>query len=92
MFTRPLPTFHIVLGANNHRIISYLFLALELREDIETVIQPGMVLSMEPHLTIPDGQPGAGGYREHDIMVVTEEGAASITGFPYGPEHNIIHK
>ncbi|XP_030851359.1 uncharacterized protein LOC582474 [Strongylocentrotus purpuratus] len=66
--------------------------ALELREDIETVIQPGMVLSMEPHLTIPDGQPGAGGYREHDIMVVTEEGAASITGFPYGPEHNIIHQ
>ncbi|XP_041462539.1 creatinase-like [Lytechinus variegatus] len=66
--------------------------ALELREDIETVLQPGMVLSMEPHLTIPDGQPGTGGYREHDIMVVTEEGASSITKFPYGPEYNIIHK
>ena len=57
---------------------------LELREDIDTVIQvsiyniyiististlpiyylqPGMVISMEPMITIPDGQPGAGGYR-----------------------------
>jgi len=36
---------------------------LELREDIDTVIQPGMVVSMEPMITIPDGQPGAGGYR-----------------------------
>ena len=29
-------------------------------------------------------------YREHDILVVTGEGAENITGFPYGPEHNII--
>ena len=32
----------------------------------------------------------AGGYREHDILVVTEKGAENITHFPYGPEHNII--
>ncbi|XDZ65227.1 aminopeptidase P family protein [Alphaproteobacteria bacterium LSUCC0684] len=63
---------------------------LELREDIDTVLEPGMVVSMEPMITIPEGMPGAGGYREHDILVVTEAGARNITGFPYGPEHNII--
>jgi len=63
---------------------------LELREDIETVIEPNMVVSMEPMITVPEGQPGAGGYREHDILVVNEHGADNITGFPYGPEHNII--
>jgi creatinase len=63
---------------------------LELREDIETVLEPGMVVSMEPMLWIPEGQPGAGGYREHDILIVNEEGAENITGFPYGPETNII--
>ncbi len=63
---------------------------LELREDIHTVLEPGMVVSMEPMLWIPEGQPGAGGYREHDILIVGEERAENITGFPYGPEHNII--
>ena len=63
---------------------------LELREDIDTVLEPGMVVSMEPMLTIPPGRPGAGGYREHDILVVTEEGADNITGFPYGPEQNVV--
>ena len=63
---------------------------LELREDVDTVLEPGMVLSMEPMITIPEGQPGAGGYREHDILVVTEDGADNITGFPYGPENNIV--
>jgi creatinase len=63
---------------------------LELREDIETVLEPGMVVSIEPMIMLPEGHPGAGGYREHDILVVTEEGAENITHFPYGPEHNII--
>ena len=63
---------------------------LEIREDIETVLQPGMVISIEPMLTLPHDMPGAGGYREHDILVVTEDGATNITGFPYGPEHNIV--
>ena len=63
---------------------------LELREDIDTVLEPGMVISMEPMLTIPEGQPGAGGYREHDILIITENGCENITGFPYGPEHNVI--
>lgn len=63
---------------------------LELREDIDTVLEPGMVVSMEPMITVLDGQPGAGGYREHDILVVGEDGAENITQFPFGPEHNII--
>ncbi|ARS54445.1 creatininase [Kushneria konosiri] len=63
---------------------------LELREDVETVLEPNMVVSMEPMIMIPEGQPGAGGYREHDILVLNENGADNITGFPYGPEHNII--
>lgn len=63
---------------------------LELREDVDTVIEPNMVVSIEPMLTVPEGQAGAGGYREHDILVVTDTGADNITGFPYGPTHNII--
>ena len=63
---------------------------LELREDIDTVLAPGMVISMEPMLTIPDGQPGAGGYREHDILFITEDGNEDITKYPYGPEFNVV--
>ena len=65
---------------------------LELREDIETVLEPGMVVSMEPMLMLAEGQDGAGGYREHDILVLTEDGANNITKFPFGPEHNIVRK
>ncbi len=63
---------------------------LELREDIDTVLEPGMVVSMEPMLFLPEGTAGAGGYREHDILVVGETDAENITGFPYGPDHNIV--
>lgn len=63
---------------------------LELREDIDTVLEPGMVISMEPMLTIPEGQPGAGGYREHDILIITDKGNENITGYPYGPEFNVV--
>ena len=63
---------------------------VELREDVETELQPGMVVSMEPMIMLPEGEPGAGGYREHDILIVGETGAENITGFPFGPEHNII--
>jgi len=63
---------------------------LEFREDVETVLKPGMVVSMEPMIFIPEGEPGAGGYREHDILVLNKNGAENITKFPLGPEHNII--
>ncbi|MDE0793717.1 MAG: M24 family metallopeptidase [SAR324 cluster bacterium] len=64
---------------------------LELREDIETVLEPNMVVSIEPMVMLPETLPGAGGYREHDILVVKEDGAENITKFPFGPEHNIIN-
>ena len=63
---------------------------LEFREDIETVLEPNMVVSMEPMIFIPEGEPGAGGYREHDILVINKNGAENITKFPFGPEHNVI--
>jgi len=63
---------------------------LELREDIDTILEPNMVISMEPMIMIPQGKPGAGGYREHDILVINENGAENITKFPFGPEHNIV--
>ncbi|NIZ60260.1 creatininase [Sedimentitalea sp. CY04] len=63
---------------------------LELREDIDTVLEPGMVISMEPMLTIADGQPGAGGYREHDILVIHEDDNENVTKYPYGPEFNVV--
>ena len=66
--------------------------ALELREDCETVLEPGMVVSMEPMITIPDGMPGAGGYREHDILVIEADGNRNLTGFPYGPDHLIVSR
>ncbi len=63
---------------------------LELREDIDTVLEEGMVISMEPMLTIPEGMGGAGGYREHDILIITKDGAEDITGYPYGPAENVV--
>ena len=63
---------------------------LELREDIDKVLEPNMVVSMEPMIMIPEGKPGAGGYREHDILVIKENGTENITKFPFGPEHNIV--
>ncbi len=63
---------------------------LELREDIDTVLEKNMVISMEPMIMIPEGKPGAGGYREHDILVISEKSAENISKFPIGPEKNII--
>ena len=63
---------------------------LELREDIDKVLEPNMIVSMEPMIMIPEGKPGAGGYREHDILVIKENEAENITKFPFGPEHNIV--
>ena len=65
-------------------------MGLELREDIDTILQPNMVISMEPMIMIPEGKPGSGGYREHDMLIVNDNGAENITKFPIGPENNII--
>ena len=63
---------------------------LELREDIDTVLEENMVISMEPMIMIPEGIPGAGGYREHDILIIGKNGTENITKFPFGPEYNIV--
>ena len=63
---------------------------LELREDIDTVLEENMVISMEPMIMIPEGKPGAGGYREHDILVIKNDSVENITKFPFGPGHNVI--
>ena len=63
---------------------------LELREDTATVLEPNMVISMEPMIMIPKSKPGSGGYREHDILIVNDKGAENITKFPFGPSNNII--
>ncbi len=63
---------------------------LELREDVDTILQPNMVISMEPMIMIPEGKPGSGGYREHDMLIVNDNGTENITKFPIGPENNII--
>jgi creatinase len=63
---------------------------LELREDIDTTLEENMVISMEPMILIPEGELGAGGYREHDILIIGKNGAENITNFPFGPEYNII--
>ncbi len=46
----------------------------------------------EHMIMLLEGEPGAGGYREHDILIVTETGAENITGFPFGPEHNVVRR
>ena len=63
---------------------------LELREDIDTVLEENMVISMEPMIMIPEDKPGSGGYREHDILVIKDSGVENISKFPFGPEKNII--
>ena len=49
-----------------------------------------MVVSIEPMIMLPESQASPGGYREYDILIVTEDGAENITRFPFGPETNIV--
>lgn len=62
----------------------------ELREDCDADLQSGMVVSVEPMVMLPEGMPGAGGYREHDVLIVTDTGAEVLTGFRRGPEENLL--
>ena len=64
--------------------------SVELREDVTTELKPGMVVSMEPMIMLPEGEAGAGGYREHDILIITEDGAENITNFPFGTDEMIV--
>jgi len=60
--------------------------ALELREDNDTLLEAGMVVTLSIRLRVPTGQPGTGGYVEQDICIIGEDGAERITQAPRGPD------
>lgn len=64
--------------------------ALDLRAADDTVLEPGMVVSLAPMLTVPDGQPGAGGYCMQDTVVIADGGAEALAACPSGPAGNVI--
>jgi Xaa-Pro aminopeptidase len=52
----------------------------------KTVIELGMVFSVEPGIYIPD----FAGFRHSDTVVVTEDGVEKLTGYPRDLESLII--
>lgn len=48
------------------------------------VLQPGMVLVLEPVVW----EDGTGGYRSEEVLVITEEGSTRLTDYPYDPYGN----
>ena len=52
----------------------------------ETVLTPGMVMSVEPGIYIP----GVGGFRHSDTIVVTEDGCEILTPYPKDLESLIV--
>jgi Xaa-Pro dipeptidase len=52
--------------------------------DENFVFEPGMVLVLEPVVW----EDGTGGYRSEEIVVITEEGWAPLTDYPYDPYGN----
>ncbi len=53
----------------------------------ETVLKPGMVMSVEPCFFVP----GYAGFRHSDTIVVTEDGMDVITYYPRDLESLIVH-
>lgn len=49
--------------------------------DESFVLQPGMVLVLEPVVW----EDGTGGYRSEEVLVITEEGSTRLTDYPYDP-------
>ncbi|OBK47623.1 Xaa-Pro peptidase family protein [Mycobacterium sp. 1081908.1] len=49
--------------------------------DDNFVLQPGMVLVLEPVVW----EDGTGGYRSEEVVVITEEGSTRLTDYPYAP-------
>jgi Xaa-Pro aminopeptidase len=52
--------------------------------DEKFVLQPGMVLVLEPVVW----EDGTGGYRSEEVLVITEEGWTRLTNYPYDPYGN----
>ena len=53
-------------------------------------LEEGMVIFFSPTLLVPADQPGAGLYREGDLVIITPDGAEDLTLFPYGDEQMIV--
>jgi len=52
--------------------------------DENFVLQPGMVLVLEPVVW----EDGTGGYRSEEVLVITREGSTKLTDYPYDPYGN----
>lgn len=52
----------------------------------QTVLQPGMVFSVEPGLYVP----GLGGFRHSDTVALTDNGIEVLTPYPRDLEHMIV--
>jgi Xaa-Pro aminopeptidase len=52
--------------------------------DDNFVLQPGMVLVLEPVVW----EDGTGGYRSEEVVVITQEGSTRLTDYPYTPYGN----
>jgi Xaa-Pro dipeptidase len=52
--------------------------------DEKFILQPGMVLVLEPVVW----EDGTGGYRSEEVLVITEEGWTRLTDYPYDPYGN----
>lgn len=55
---------------------------LNLRTDNETVLEPGMVLSVQSTLAVPDARHSI--YAARDIVLITDDGPQIITQDPFG--------
>lgn len=64
--------------------------AVAFREDNETVLEAGMAIALELMLAIAADQPGGGGYRDQDVIFVTDTGCEPVTAFGAGPDENVI--
>ncbi len=59
-----------------------------IRWDVDDVLEPGMVVSIEPGIYLP----GRCGARHSDTVVITETGHETITDAPRGAEHLILDR
>jgi creatinase len=64
--------------------------AADLADDGDTVLRAGMVVGLEQALVAGADQPGAGGYREQDVVIVGDTATVALSGYPTGPAYNVV--
>lgn len=81
-------------GLGERRIEPYLprlqLLMPSLSQTGPVLLEEGMVLTLTTALLLPEGVPGAGGYRETSQILVTASGARRLDSQPIGPAGNIL--